>query len=120
MRNNRMRKAAPYELRKARLCASVVLTTDENEESASATVASLKSSLGACWTATAAFQFMSGRQAELAVACASSEEKPRLYLAHWIAKEVCRADWSAADKPGGIDIAKLRALVAADAEKQDL
>lgn len=112
MRSNRMRKAAPYELRKARLCASVVLTTDDNEESASATVASLKSSLGACWTATAAFQFMSGRQAELAVACASSEEKPRLYLAHLIAKEVCRAtDWSGAEEPGGIDIAKFRALV---------
>lgn len=112
MRSNRMRKAAPYELRKARLCASVVLTTDDNEESASATVASLKNSLGACWTVTAAFQFMSGRQAELAVACANTEEKPRLHLAHLIAKEVCRAaDWSGAEEPGGIDIAKFRALV---------
>ena len=112
----KMREAAPHELPKARLCAFVVLSSVEplGEGVAAQAIADLKAALGSNWSATTAFQYMSGRQAEFATECGTRAEQPSLFLAHLIAKEVASlGGFSGAARPDGIDLAKLRALVEA-------
>lgn len=54
-----------------------------------AALGDLKKGAGANWGAINAMQFMSGRRGEFAADCATPEERPRLYLAHLIAKQIC-------------------------------
>lgn len=70
-------------------------------------IAQLKNGLGNNWSTVTAIQFMFGRRAEFAADCATPEERPRLYLAHIVAKQICSDDgYSHAVPPDGIDAAK--------------
>lgn len=108
-----MRQAAPLELPKARLCAYVIyaLHQDANKQAITDALEKLKLGLGASWSVTLAFQFMSGRRAEFAIDCAPIGEQPYLFTAHLIAKHVCHdGGLGAVDGCDGIDLAKLRSL----------
>lgn len=108
------RALAPHELPKARLCANVILAAGDGESAMALAVAQLKQGLGNNWSPVTALQFMSGRRAEFAAECAAPTEQAQLYLAHLVAKQVCSdGGLGAVAPPDGIDMAKLRSLVAA-------
>lgn len=108
------RAFAPNELPKARLCANVILSTIEGEEAMIAALSDLKKGVGVNWGTVNAMQFMSGRRGEFATDCATPEERPRLYLAHLIAKQICSDEGlGGVNPPDGMDAAKLQSLVAA-------
>lgn len=112
----RMRSDAPYELPKARLCAVAIGTAlaGGTEQEVSQAVELLKACAGRNWSMTHALQFLSGRQAEFAIDCAGADEKPALYAMHLLAKTACNeGGLSNAPKMDGVDLAALRALVAA-------
>ncbi|POR07958.1 hypothetical protein BV908_18425 [Diaphorobacter sp. LR2014-1] len=105
------RAEAPRELPKARLCAEAILAAIDGEEAILQALQLLKHGLGNNWSITTAMQYMSGRKGEFAADCADPQEKPRLYLAHLIAKQVCSENGlGAVTSPDGIDVAKLKAL----------
>lgn len=84
-----MQTRAPFELPKVRLCADVILQHLMSGKEQPQTIAALKAIIGPNWSETTAVQFMSGRQAVLAIECARPEERRTLYAAHLIAKELC-------------------------------
>lgn len=108
-----MRRNAPYELPKARLCANVIGTVlaGGTELEVAQAIERLKAGAGRNWSFTQAVQFLSGRQAELAIDCAPADEKVALYAAHLLAKAACHeTGLGAAPKVDGVDLAALRAL----------
>lgn len=109
----KMRQEAPFELPKARLCANVIyaLRQGAGKQEISDALDKLKRGLGASWSVILAFQFMSGRRAEFAIDCAPADEKPYLFTAHLIAKDVCHeGGLGTVDGCDSIDLAKLRSL----------
>ena len=108
------RASAPHELPKVRLCANVILAAVDGETAIESAVAQLKQGLGNNWSHVTALQFMSGRRGEFAADCAAPQEQAQLFLAHLVAKQVCSDEGlGAVAPPDGIDVAKLRSLVAA-------
>jgi len=103
------------ELPKVRLCSAVVWawTNAESAEFERSKTA-LKTGLGRGWSATAAFQFMSGQQAKAVSEYGLPEEQAPMLMAHLIAKEVC-AEYGlgAVSKPDQVDRAQLLVLVGA-------
>jgi len=111
-------------LQKVRLCTNVVLTSlkiheqtlEMHEQEVKQALYALKQGLGNYWSITTAFQFMSGKKpelaiAELAIGYSNREEQLEIFFAHLVAKEISsRFDWSGADKPDNLDIAKLRRM----------
>lgn len=108
----RMRRQAPQELPKARLCADVVEAFIDGSPALDLALAALKAGVASNWSVVTAFQFMSGRQAEL---CAQLEEGPgraRMLLVHRVADALARS--GALTR---LDLTALRALaVTASAE----
>lgn len=96
------------------LCANVILASIESEDAIEAALGELKRGVGLNWSAVTAMQFMSGRRGEFAADCATPDERPRLYLAHLIAKQICSDEGlGGVNPPDGMDVAKLHLLVAA-------
>jgi hypothetical protein len=92
----------------------VILAAVDGVGALDSAVAQLKQGLGNNWSPVTGLQFMSGRRGEFAADCAESQEQVRLYLAHLVAKQVCSdEDLGAAAARDGIDVTKLRSLVAA-------
>lgn len=113
------RQAAPSELPMARLCATVILASIESEEAVHLAVATLKEALGRNWSYVTALQFMSGRRGEFAADCSLPEEQVSLHLAHLVAQQVCNdQNLGGVNTPAGLDVAKVRALLRAQASRQ--
>ena len=111
----KLRQAAPLEVPKARLCSDVVhaLLTGGQKKELTDALQRLREGCGSNWSATHAFQFMSGRRGEFAADCGTPEEKPYLFLAHLLAKEVCnKYGLGAVERMDQLDVVKLQALVA--------
>lgn len=108
----RMRRQAPGELPKARLCTDVVEAFIEGSAGLDGALSNLKAGVASNWSVVTAFQFMSGRQAQL---CAQLEEGPakaRMFLVHRVADALAQS--GALTR---LDLAALRALaVTASAE----
>lgn len=108
------RRMAPQELPKARLCAEVILAISEGEDAVALAVTELKKGLGNNWSITTAMQFMSGRRGAFAAECALLPERPRLHLAHLVAKKVCSDHGlGGVNAPDHVDVAQLSSLVSA-------
>lgn len=82
------KRAAPFELPKARLCGAVVEAFLSGGSAVDTAVDSLKKQMGGPWGLVLAFQYMSGRQAQFAAECAEGQERARLLVAHRVAKAV--------------------------------
>ncbi len=109
-----VRRMAPHELPKARLCAEVILATSEGEGAVELAVTELKRSLGNNWSVVTAMQFMSGRRGAFAAECAAPPERPRLHLAHLVAKKVCSDHGlGSVNAPDNVDVAHFVTLVSA-------
>lgn len=108
-----MRSNAPYELSKTKLCANVIGTVlaGGSDEEVSQAIELLKAGTGRNWSITQALQFLSGRQAEFAINCASDGERSALYAIHLLAKTACNeGGLGGAAKMDGVDLAALRAM----------
>lgn len=109
----RMRRAAPHELPKVRLCANVInaALSGGSQQAVTEAIELLQAGVGRSWSIMQALQFLSGRQAEFAIDCAATDEKPLLYTIHLVAKSVCNENGlSAVENVDGVDLAALRAL----------
>lgn len=109
----RMRSNAPSELPKVRLCANVInaILHGGSQQAVTEAIKMLQAEVGRSWSIMQALQFMSGRQAEFAIDCAQTDEKPSLYTIHLVAKAVCNENGlSAVENVDGVDLAALRAL----------
>ena len=84
------RRIAPAQTEKARLCSQVVLALLSGSEDLDKAIADLKAGLGQNWSIVTAFQFMSGRQAQLAGECAELPDKQSILLAHQLAERISR------------------------------
>lgn len=84
------RRMAPAQIEKARLCSQVVLALLRGAEDLDRAIADLKAGLGQNWSIVTAFQFMTGRQAQLAGECAELTDKQSILLAHQLAESVSR------------------------------
>lgn len=76
----RMRSLAPHALPKVRLCAKLIhaIANEKGEQEIDQSLKNLKAGIGLNWSIPTAFQFMSGKQAEMAIDCATPEEKSYL------------------------------------------
>lgn len=83
-----MRRDAPLELPKARLCGEVVIAVLGKESDLDAALASMRAGLGPVWGVLTAFQFMSGKRGLYAAECAQGAERDRLIKAHRIAHTI--------------------------------
>ena len=102
---------APDLLPKTRLCAGLVLAIAAGE-GVDASLALLKAGMGNNWSAVAAFQFMSGKQALFSAECAGPAERASLLLAQKVAEAVFQEAGSAKLSPAG-----LQALAARHAQR---
>ncbi len=108
-----MRRDAPLHLTKARLCSDLVfaLCGIDSEQSVEVRLKALKAGLGSRWSVVSALQFMSGQQAEFVIQICAVQERPRLLLAHMVAKETCVGIGLVDVRSiASIDVAKLRKL----------
>jgi hypothetical protein len=107
-----IRRVAPQEVPKARLCAEVILAAGEDEMQLALT--KLKKSLGNNWSTVTAMQFMSGRRGALAAECAPPLERPRLQWAHLVSKKVCSDHGlGGVSPPDNAEVAHFFALITA-------
>ena len=84
-----MHARAPREVPKVRACALVVLSRVEPQSpAAAAAIANLKTVAGRTWGVGTAVQYLSGQQAEMAIACAPPNEQPDLLMARQVALQV--------------------------------
>ena len=87
-----MRAKAPREVPKVRACALVVLSrVSPQSPEAAAAVANLKTVAGRNWGVGTAVQYLSGQQAEMAIACAPPDDQADLLLARLLALQVLEA-----------------------------
>lgn len=98
---------APDLLPKTRLCADLVLAIAAGQ-GVEESLSRLKAGMGANWSAVAAFQFMSGKQALFSAECGAPAERAGLLQAQRIAEAVFQTAGSAKLSPQG-----LQALAAA-------
>ncbi|MFT0546968.1 hypothetical protein ACMHYO_11570 [Allopusillimonas ginsengisoli] len=80
VKNERMARDGRQALPKTRLCAEVLLSLvfDAETYQVKTTIRRMQSRLGNGWSATSAVQFLSGRQAEVAIGRSLPEERPAL------------------------------------------
>lgn len=111
---DKARTNALAELPQIRLCANVVLAATESDDALAKAVQQLKQGVGNNWSLVTALQLMSGRRGEFAADAAPPEERAHLHLVHQIAKAICTNDkFGSAVHTGGVDVARLKALVSA-------
>lgn len=87
----RMRRCAPQELPKARLCADVVAAFIEGSPALDRALSELKAEVASNWSVITAFQFMSGRQAELCAHLGEGPDKAKMLLVHRVAEALMQA-----------------------------
>jgi hypothetical protein len=87
------RADAPSFVPQMRLCGAVVVAVAAGHDTTSA-VAELKAGLGSNWSATTAFQFMSGNQAKFAAECCEEVEREQMLAAHDYAQRLIGASAS--------------------------
>jgi uncharacterized membrane protein len=80
---------APDLLPKTRWCAAVVLA-HAAQQGIAESVAQMKACMGSNWSPLAAFQYMSGKQAQFCAECAAVDEQLTLLQAQRIAAAVCQ------------------------------
>lgn len=106
---------ATFELRKARLCSSVVWAWLHGDPSKTKeSIVALQNEIGNGWSLTSAMQFMSGKHAKAALEQGNAEEQVSMLMAHQITREVCsKYGLGAVSSLNDADVAELRALIEA-------
>lgn len=104
-----------FELRKARLCSSVILALlDDNSANIQESITALQKELGNGWSLTSAIQYMSGKRAKAALELGTANEQVSMLMAHQVAREVCsKHGLGAVESLNEADMAELRALIQA-------
>lgn len=99
---------------KVKLCTAVVLADTFPEQSLvdlTSAINDLRTALGASWSFTTAYQFMSGSTAKnFILDVDTSDEKPIYYLAHLVSKLKIHTPPKGEKAVDGIDLAMLKSL----------
>ncbi len=108
-----MRKHAPLDVPKARLCSEAIFAamSGHTDIEVQALVRKMRVEIGPNWSLVHALQFMSGRRGEYAAECSSPEERPKLFLAHLVAKAVCEGkDLDAVQQINTVEFERLKLI----------
>lgn len=107
------RAGASSDLPLIRSAAHVVLAWVADDGDLPSALAAMKATHGTNWSLTTALQVLSGRRGQFAAECGVPDERPRLFLAHLVAKSVCSgAGLGAVSPPNQEALAQLQNLVA--------